>query len=174
MSWRVRHPGLGRANGFSGWRRSLFAVTVRARSRLVMPNSIGESRIDPQLPGRTYALLRPGWQCENPIRCGSRLPTQKQCPSQWRSPRVRSAGSAWRCRINKSRTLGQSQFYIHLNAKYSSLAPAPEPIHYHSQGRRALPLRESPPDRRTVHLDRQGPRAVGCVPAVASPPGETG
>lgn len=29
------------------------------------------------------------------------------------------------------------------------------------QGRRALPLRESPPDRRAVHLDRQGPRGSG-------------
>ena len=37
------------------------------------------------------------------------------------------------------------------------------PGRHRRQGRRALPRRESPPDRRTVHLDRQGPRAVGCT-----------
>ena len=36
---------------------------------------------------------------------------------------------------------------------------------------RTLPTRESPPDRRAVHLDRQGPRAPGLCTSCGQPAG---
>jgi hypothetical protein len=47
----------------------------------------------------------------------------------------------------------------------------PFPGRHCRQGRRALPLCESPPDRRADHLDRRGPRGSGLCTGGGQPAG---